>query len=1212
MNGEEGEKSLSVEAQPGTGLLPLTPQFDETSHRLYVDAIEQALTKKQSIRNIALTGGYGVGKSSILAKIVDLHDGDVAQVSLSTLGLPDGDGGGETSPTNRIQKEIVKQLLYREVPVRMAGSRFRRIGQFAFWRGVGLAALGGFAVALVFFLTGWTASLAGLFKPLFDIGGYFNLITFAVFALGVYGLLVLSHNRVAIKGFTIAKTDITLASPDTTFFDQYLDEIVYFFDVTKRTIVVFEDIDRFDDPHIFETLRALNTLLNGAKQLKGRSIRFIYAIKDSIFEELGDRVAGEAEGAATDAVAAEVARANRTKFFDLVIPVVPFITRGNASELIGRVMNATGYSISADLIALAARYVPDMRLITNVRNEFLIFRQKVMRAGDGGELALTDDALFAMMLYKSTHLSDFELIRTGTSKLDTLYGASTRLVAHNLRELNGEATTIRQELRSLDAAEERSAVLGPALLRFIGQMRGRLGQPANIAATISLAGTAYTEADLSTADFWRAFAEADNQLNISLQGRVQFSVTKDDASEILGDSLSPADWDESERGSREGRLTEIQTTRDFLSHANLMELAEHDEYLGADGEPFRTHVNKLDSPLARQLVTGGYIDRYYALYTTPFYAGSVSTRAQNFLMQNVDRVEMDVNFVLTADDVDAVLKQRGAGVLGERSMFNVAVADRVVALGGEQRERLMRALAAATESDRSVFLDAYFADGAEPGKLTTALTNVWSDILPFLVSPDRSLDAQQHARLLNAALVGLAARRTYALDDAVRQDLESNYRDLPVLTSDDTRPAVAQRIAGLLAHGSVRLPDIAPLGAGVREAVVATDAFVLNKTNLVAAAGSADELSLDQLRQAHKSVYDFVLRDLSAYLSIRGEEGGFPTVSKTDALGPVVADVVQIDPGHLQDVLAAAVAGAEVAQLVAVPPEAWPELAARGQFPLTFENVSAYIESVGSIDGPLAAQLEARGAVVVSEDVDQSEREELAKLVLAAQTAIPDPATRVDLVVSLDLTDWLAPGDIPAESGPLIGLLIEREVIQDTATSFALATAQDWPTREAAIARSTEFVNFMTPTEVPLADVPALLRSQAVPEAVKAAVVARADEFVPTNQNAALTAVASYALAHSIALPLDLIARMAAVRVAATNVVQLLGPLLSSITLAQLAPILVTLGGDYALAAARGTKHPKLSDTPANRTLLDRLQVLGIVSTYKISRGGLTVNLRKP
>ena len=46
------------------------------------------------------------------------------------------------------------------------------------------------------------------------------------------------------------------------------------------------DLDGDEDSGIFETLRALNTLLNASPQIE-KPIRFIYAIKDSIFDRIG-------------------------------------------------------------------------------------------------------------------------------------------------------------------------------------------------------------------------------------------------------------------------------------------------------------------------------------------------------------------------------------------------------------------------------------------------------------------------------------------------------------------------------------------------------------------------------------------------------------------------------------------------------------------------------------------------------------------------------------------------------------------------------------------------------------------------------------------------------------------------------------------------------------------------------------------------------------
>jgi putative ribosome biogenesis GTPase RsgA len=65
-------------------LTPLTPEFNEDNHRSYVKRINSAL-QNQKIRNIALSGTYGVGKSSILQKVAEEHKKDVVEISLSTL-----------------------------------------------------------------------------------------------------------------------------------------------------------------------------------------------------------------------------------------------------------------------------------------------------------------------------------------------------------------------------------------------------------------------------------------------------------------------------------------------------------------------------------------------------------------------------------------------------------------------------------------------------------------------------------------------------------------------------------------------------------------------------------------------------------------------------------------------------------------------------------------------------------------------------------------------------------------------------------------------------------------------------------------------------------------------------------------------------------------------------------------------------------------------
>ena len=1228
------EKSQAPKPQ---GLLALTPKYDEGQHGVYLKAIEAALNGPESddIKNIALTGGYGVGKSSILKEVVKRHKRKVVQVSLSTLGfVKDGQDVGNESKTNVIQKEIVKQLLYREEPVKMSGSRFRRIERFKKLRSLGLSALVAGLMTLISYLAGWTAQLGRLARPV-DLNLWIHAIIFGAFTLAAFAALALFHNRVQIRQFKVADTDISLSDDADSYFDQYLDEIVYFFDVTKRDIVIFEDIDRFDDAHIFETLRALNTLLNGAGQLHRRRIRFIYAIKDSIFAKLGQRgakeeVSGDSAAETTsDFVRAEVERANRTKFFDLVIPVVPFITHRNARNLMDKVLVEIEHNIKPDLIDLAAGYVTDMRLLKNVRNEFVIFKQKVMTSDDGQDLDLDDSSLFAMMLYKSTHLGDFEKIKAGTSELDTLYGQFRSVVELTRQRHTAEAQKVRRQIADLDTADTRSRDFGEGLLAYAARIRRHLAIADRAVTAVSFGGQERTDEELHASAFWQEFAGSDGELQVSFNDRGtqrgQLTITKGDAVEILGGTLTSAEsWDEAIRTPLQNRLAEIDAARDELSHGDMNLLMEHDEYIDEDGTTFREHAKKLGSLLAQDLVAGGYLGRDFTLYTSTYYSGRVSTRAQNFLMHNVTRKAMDIHYLLEADDVDAIVKEQGDSVLREHGMYNISVFDHLLApRAGEpddvfaERDRranlLVRGLTT-YGADEAQFLDSYLEGGAQRESLVRKLAPRWGQILDFLMK-QVELDADVRLSLFNLALGSLGGRVTYVVkDNGVRAYIEEHFTELVVLTDAGTGEQVADHIVRLLVAADVKIPRLRELGDDVRSAAIASSTYALTRPNLEVAHGDAS-IALDQLRGGSEVVYRYALLDLDAYLAaLRDGHPDSLTVSVGDALASIVADIASKTPDALPTVLDGAVAGSEVASLASVPQSAWPALADRLQFPATFSNVTAYFAAIGEIDAHLGARLAESKAIATPEDTTESDRLTLAGQVVSAHTAIPDPAVRVALAKSIDLPGWLPLGSVPAEKGHLIGLLIENVVIPDDAQSFALALNQDWSTRENAIDKSEEFVSFMTPTEVPLSDVAHLMVSTVVPDAVKDVVLAREDEFVPTDDRVALTALANHALRGKKPemLPITLVTRMATSGVASDLVVGLLEPLLTNISETQLVVILAGLGWSYVDVSARnGKQRRKLPNSPADLALVNRLEALGIVSTYKADGKSIKVNMKK-
>ena len=344
MDNEHNDRNTPIKLEP------LAPQYQEEEHEVYVSALLDAI-EDENVHNIALSGGYGIGKSSILRQFASLLKGRCIEVSLSTLAPVnswnqenEANANGDTT-TNKIQREVVKQLLYRENAQNMPLSRFRRIEAFSpewAWR---TSCVTGAIITIAFVLTGWAEMLSEkLFGGRVDTSTMTLLVFFGAIFI-VFAAQSLLNGKLNIKEVAAGPATVSLNEDDGTYFDKYLDEIVYFFEIADYDIVIFEDIDRFEDPTIFESLKELNAILNLSPCIS-RPIRFIYAVKDSIFDhgELkrrGRRVDSDS-GKMLDRAKVESVRSNRTKFFDVIVPVVPFITHASARDHLYQMMKKVG------------------------------------------------------------------------------------------------------------------------------------------------------------------------------------------------------------------------------------------------------------------------------------------------------------------------------------------------------------------------------------------------------------------------------------------------------------------------------------------------------------------------------------------------------------------------------------------------------------------------------------------------------------------------------------------------------------------------------------------------------------------------------------------------------------------------------------------------------------------------------------------------------
>lgn len=345
---------------------------------------------------------------------------------------------------------------------------------------------------------------------------------------------------------------VTLSKDSSSYFDEYLDEIVYFFQTSRTNIVIFEDLDRFKDPHIFETLRELNLLLNNASQTGDENIRFVYAIRDSIFEQLSrasdDNPDKKSQPPAPltpaeVAVARRLVTTNRTKFFDLVVPMVPFISHRTSRDLIKKELASVPKTQrpGEELIELVSAYITDMRLIKNICNEYDVFRTRILR--ETGLKELTPDKLFASVVYKNQYLLDYEAIRHGDSLLDKLYQAYRDWATESAADARRVERLEGARLRRLDAIASRSKRLGKRLQDVLLAREENKVNTTQFTVTTSAAQFSFD--DLQTSQFWRAFL--DNQDDLALVYQRNYSLlsanlTFAKVQTLLGEDLDVADW----------------------------------------------------------------------------------------------------------------------------------------------------------------------------------------------------------------------------------------------------------------------------------------------------------------------------------------------------------------------------------------------------------------------------------------------------------------------------------------------------------------------------------------------------------------------------------------------------------------------------------------------------------------------------------------------
>lgn len=431
------------------------------------DALNYALSKKR-IRNIGITGNYGSGKSSFFDTYIKVKSNDFKflRISLASFsnefikkqennaseGLNNQDDKGdgksisnepninslsEHSNTNieddfenegllrkldekelkNIEISILQQMLYKKSAEELPNSRFSRIRKTDKEKVVSWVGRIGLFLGLLFLflfpdylLEQISILKIDLTKPIKLLIRIFLFIPLCCIGKPFLVSIISKITNISLKTISIKDAEFEIKNNSSdSILNKRLDEILYFFEMTDYDVVIFEDLDRFNSNEIFIHLREINSIINGYENIK-RTVRFIYAVKDQMFSN-----------------------EERVKFFDFIIPIIPFLNSSNAaSELIKnqREQNMAFFEgISDSYLTEIGSYINDMRLLKNIVNEYILFNSKLNPSKE------TEEKLFSLVLYKNLFPSDFSKMQRKTGDIELAFNWK-RKVAENLKYRN--------------------------------------------------------------------------------------------------------------------------------------------------------------------------------------------------------------------------------------------------------------------------------------------------------------------------------------------------------------------------------------------------------------------------------------------------------------------------------------------------------------------------------------------------------------------------------------------------------------------------------------------------------------------------------------------------------------------------------------------------------------------------------------------------------
>lgn len=737
----------------------LSPIDNADQNGIYSRALNEAM-KNVNVHNIALTGPYGSGKTSVIKTFEKNSKYKFLNISLATFANPKGKEREPCDISDEqnifIERSILQQMLYGSDSESLQYSRFKKISIpkrvelksliFTSWLLLCLFAYSNrdsLMLSIDYSRPTWILIFTLLFM--------FSTLAY------ILSLIYKATHSFSIKKLSLNNGEVEIGDiSEDSVLNRHLDEIIYFFDNTKYDLVVIEDLDRFGSPEIFIKLREINKILNDRRvknpkfwkvNSRKQPIKFLYAIKDDMFDNK-----------------------SRAKFFDFIVPVVPIINSSNSKEKIIARLREANYEhlVNSSFIREVSLYIDDMRLINNIINEFVIYDSKI------GSDSLNRIKLLAIVIYKNIYPNDFERLHHGKGALHSVCELRLSLIKNRKRDIEEEITSIRT---ALSASQDEVATNIEELIKiFLVNLHAH--DKTRVLKGVYIDGNVITIDDLLQ---WDKFSQLISQTNISLAYPHPHNFHHNQ-SVNLGKSFLKIQEEISPRMSFQNRKILVENKsknkiKDFTDRLNKLTIENSAISKAALSELINRPNCQLEEVLASNGITNpdllmyllrnGYLDETYFLYVSNFHEGSISKRDRDFLLAIRDFKIPDP--AQSIDTPSEVCNEMRSEDFEHEYVLNVNLIDYLLTTDGQHHKKTISAVRFISRnfSKSSNFFSAYWLTGKNLADLTNAISENWPSYASAAIKSD---NAAEHVAAILAYV-----NPDYIEDEMNENEVLSNY-----------------------------------------------------------------------------------------------------------------------------------------------------------------------------------------------------------------------------------------------------------------------------------------------------------------------------------------------------------------------------------------------------------------------------------------------------